>query len=384
MKPVKTPRLHWSQPLLRTSALAVLLFTLSVGLSGAWWDFFGGGSSQQPARQSILAEGASITDPEAILRYSLPIDNPEVRQLQGSLEDIYYQIRKKRWRSADKDIKTASRILNIGSNKLLATVPEERKPQAEEYIQQIQPQIGPLREAVDAKNSEEIRERLGVILDQITELEELMVVGFPFQVPEEYSHLPQLLGRATVVIATTKGDMTIVVDGYSAPVNGGDFVDLVQRGFYDGLDFIDIEDSFVIQTGNPPGREEGFIDPDTGEYRAIPLEILIQGETEPLYGTTSEEAGYYLEKPVIPFNAYGAVAMARPDRDPNGGSSQFFLLKFDTELTPPGYNLMDGRYSVIGYLTEGKEVLKKLTEEDKVIEAKVVAGIENLVQPVDS
>ena len=381
MKSGKTPkRLGWGQRLLRTSALAVLLFTLSVGLSGAWWDFLGGGSST-PARKSILAQGAAITDPEAILRYSLPIDNPTVRELQGSLEDISYHLRKKLWSSVNRDVRTASRILNISAEKLLATVPEERQSPAREHLQQMSQEMVTLKEAVDAKDPEQITSLKDGILHQVTDLEELMVPGFPFAVPEEYAHLPQLLGRATVVMTTTKGDLKIVVDGYSAPVNGGNFVDLVQRGFYDGLPFIDIEESFVLQTGKPPGKEQGFIDPDTGEYRAVPLEVLIQGDSEPIYGITLEDAGFYLEQPALPFNAYGAVAMARPGSDPNGGSSQFFFFKFDTELTPPGYNLMDGRYSVFGYLVQGKEVLQQLTDQDKVITAQVVKGIENLVQP---
>ncbi len=381
MKPGKTPkRLGWGQRLLRTSVLAVLLFTLSVGLSGAWWDFLGGGSST-PARKSILAQGAAITDPEAILRYSLPIDNPTVRELQGSLEDISYHLRKKLWSSVNRDVRTASRILNISAEKLLATVPEERQSLAREHLQQMSQEMVTLKEAVDAKDPEQITSLKDGILHQVTDLEELMVPGFPFAVPEEYAHLPQLLGRAKVVMTTTKGDLKIVVDGYSAPVNGGNFVDLVQRGFYDGLPFIDIEESFVLQTGKPPGKEQGFIDPDTGEYRAVPLEVLIQGDSEPIYGITLEDAGFYLEQPALPFNAYGAVAMARPGEEPNGGSSQFFFFKFDTELTPPGYNLMDGRYSVFGYLVQGKEVLQQLTDQDKVITAQVVKGIENLVQP---
>jgi peptidylprolyl isomerase len=57
-----------------------------------------------------------------------------------------------------------------------------------------------------------------------------MVQGFPFEVPEQYSNLPQLKGRATVEIKTNKGQVTVVVDGYSAPVTAGNFVDLVQRG----------------------------------------------------------------------------------------------------------------------------------------------------------
>jgi peptidylprolyl isomerase len=42
---------------------------------------------------------------------------------------------------------------------------------------------------------------------------------------------------------------------------------------------------------------------------------------------------------------------------------------------------MDGRYSVFGYLIKGKEVLEELTDQDKIISAKVTAGAENLVKP---
>jgi peptidylprolyl isomerase len=73
--------------------------------------------------------------------------------------------------------------------------------------------------------------------------------------------------------------------------------------------------------------------------------------------------------------------MARPGTDPNGGSSQFFFFLFEPELTPAGLNLLDGRYTVFGYLVEGKDVLGKLKEGDVIQSAKVVKGAENLVQP---
>ena len=377
MKPVKNFLLDWYKRLLKTSALAILLVSLSLGLSGAGWDF----GDHQPTLIAILAQGAAITDPTAILRYALPIDNKTVRQLQGDLEDISNHLRGKRWGPISRDVKSAARILSIRSDKLLESVPDERKSKAEALIEQMSKQIAELREAVEAKDKAQVWSKRRELLNQVTELEELMAQGFPFEVPEEYANLPQLKGRATVEIETTKGNLKILVDGYSAPVNGGNFVDLVQRGFYDGLDFISLEDNFVLQTGDPPGPEEGFIDPDTGEYRAIPLEVLVKGDSEPIYGITLEDAGIYLPDLALPFNAYGAVALARPSIDPNGGSSQFFFFKFDTELTPPGFNLMDGRYSVFGYVVEGKEVLEKLTKEDKIISAQVVDGIENLVQP---
>ena len=335
----------------------------------------------QPHASAILAQGDAVTDPQAILRYSLPIDNKPVRKLQESLEDISNQLRAKRWRNIGRDITDASFVLSAKREKLLASIPEERQPQAESLIDKLAAGTQELKEIVGDKDREATYLKRRELLGYVTDLEELMVVGYPFEVPEEYAYLPQLLGRATVAVETNKGDLEIVVDGYSAPINGGNFIDLVQRGFYDGLDFNRAEDFYILQAGDPPGKADGFIDPETNEYRAIPIEVLVKGDELPVYGETLEELGRYLDVPAIPFNAYGAVALARPANDPNGGSSQFFFFKFDTEITPPGYNLMDGRYSVFGYLTEGKEVLEELTAGDKIISAKVIDGIENLKEP---
>ena len=338
---------------------------------------------QSPAT-AILAQGDAVTDPQAILRYSLPIENDSVRKLQKSLEDVSNQLRGKRWKNIGRDITDASFVLSARRDKLLASIPEDRQPQAESLIDRLSAGVKELKEVVDEKDRENTYLKRRKLLDYVTDLEQLMVVGYPFEVPDEYVNLPQLLGRATVVLETNKGELEIVVDGYSAPVNGGNFVDLVQRGFYDGLDFNRAEDFYILQAGDPPGEAEGFIDPETNEYRAIPIEVLVQGDELPVYGETLEELGRYLDVPAIPFNAYGAVALARPANNPNGGSSQFFFFKFDTEITPPGYNLMDGRYSVFGYLTEGKEILEELTAGDKIISARVVEGIENLKEPASS
>ena len=44
-----------------------------------------------------------------------------------------------------------------------------------------------------------------------------------------------------------KAVLKVVVDGYTAPVSAGNFVDLVQRGLYKGM-AIQRSDGFVIQT----------------------------------------------------------------------------------------------------------------------------------------
>jgi peptidylprolyl isomerase len=353
--------------------VATLLFSMVIIVAGV--------GGWQPSASAVLAQGDAVTDPQAILRYALPINNDSVRKLQVSLEGISSKLRAKRWKNISRNIGDASFILSARREQLLASVPDERKPQAAALIDQLTTEAEELQAIVDTKDREATYLKRRELLNLVTDLEELMVVGYPFEVPEEYSSLPQLLGRATVAMKTNKGDLTVVVDGYSAPVNGGNFVDLVQRGFYDGLDFNRAEDFYILQAGDPPGEANGFIDPKTKKYRAIPMEVLVKGDDLPVYGETLEELGRYLDQPAIPFNAYGAMALARPGDDPNGGSSQFFFFKFDTEVTPPGYNLMDGRYSVFGYLIEGKEVLEELTAGDKIISAKVIKGIENLKQP---
>jgi len=333
---------------------------------------------------AYLPPGNAITDGKALLRYSLPIDNKPIRQLQEDMEGLSEWLRSKRWGPIKKDLTKVSRILGTKRAAILADVPAADQDQANGYLDAIEAAIAPMRESLDARDREALWVQRGQVLDNVGRIEELMVAGYPFEVPADYDHLPQLKGRATVEFQTNKGTMTAVIDGYSAPVTGGNFVDLVQRGFYDNMEFIRAEDNYVLQTGDPAGPEEGFNDPETGEYRAVPLEILVKGESTPIYGNTLEELGMYLEEPVLPFSAFGTLGMARPNNDANGGSSQFFFFLFEPELTPAGLNLLDGRYAVFGYVVENKELLDTLGQGDRIERATVTDGLEYLVQPTDT
>lgn len=371
--------LHWSnfsidscKRWVKTAALAFLLFALGLSFSSV---------AHAAKRPSSMPAGNAITDGTALLRYALPIDNQTVRELQISLEDISNHIRAKRWGPISSDISKASRILNIRESEILKSIPDAQQAKAEALVAQIKEGVSQLENAVEAKDKEKVIELKGNVLGDVGELEELMLTKFPFEVPSKYGNLPQLKGRATVLVETEKGQITVVVDGYSAPVTAGNFVDLVDRGFYDGLPFIRSEESYVLQTGDPAGPEVGFIDPATNKYRNVPLEVLVRGDKEPTYGITLEDAGRYRDQPVLPFSAFGTVAMARAEAEPDSGSSQFFFFLFEPELTPAGLNLLDGRYAVFGYVTDGKEVLEKLKQGDKIVSAKVIKGEENLVRP---
>lgn len=58
--------------------------------------------------------------------------------------------------------------------------------------------------------------------------------------------------------------------------------------------------------------------------------------------------------------------------------SFFFLLK-ESELTPSGTNILDGRYSVFGYVIDGQDLLRELKAGDFIKSIKIVDGSENLV-----
>ncbi|MEM9214595.1 MAG: peptidylprolyl isomerase [Cyanobacteria bacterium P01_F01_bin.150] len=329
---------------------------------------------------SYLPPGNAITDGKALLRYSLPIDNLPIRKIQGKIEEISNLLRiqgKRPLSSVKRNLSFANKILSK-PEKILEAVPDASKPAATALLGQVEEGVGALLSYVEEGDRNAIYPKRLEVLEAIGRIEELMVTEFPFEIPEEYDALPRLLGRATVEMETDYGKTTIVLDGYSAPLTAGNFVDLVQRGFYDGTSVNRVEDFYVVQAGDPDGPEDGFIDPETGEERTVPLEVLVQGDKDPLYGFTMEQMGITLDDPVLPFSAFGTLAMARPDSNVNGGSSQFFFLKFQTEMTPAGINMLDGEYAVFGYAVENKEIIDKFAVGDRIKSIRVIDGAENL------
>ena len=71
--------------------------------------------------------------------------------------------------------------------------------------------------------------------------------------------------------------------------------------------------------------------------------------------------------------------MARSEYEPNSASTQFFWLLFDSDLTPAGKNMLDGRYTCFGYTTENADLLKDVKEGDIIKYAKVIKGNEFLI-----
>ncbi|MEI6829211.1 MAG: peptidylprolyl isomerase [Synechococcaceae cyanobacterium ELA445] len=347
--------------------LALVLTFLSLG-----W-----GWTAAPAL-AALPPGNAVTDPSALLRDALPVDQPQLKELQHRLENTSNDLRAKRWGALANTVRRTQSLATGQRAGILASFPEANRPEAEALFDQLDQQLQSLADASEAENREGFLNARRQALGAIGSTESLLVGPFPFTIPEAFTDLPRLLGRATVRLTTTKGDLTAVVDGYSAPLTAGAFVDLVQRGFYDGLPFNRAEDFYVLQTGDPAGPADGFIDPVSKQQRRVPLEIKVPGEASPFYNQTFEELGLFKANPTLPFATKGTLGWAHSDAALDDGSSQFFLFLFEAELTPAGLNLIDGRYAAFGYVVDGFDVLAELTADDGIVSAKVLEGADNL------
>jgi peptidylprolyl isomerase len=328
--------------------------------------------------QAELPQGNAVKDPEAILRNALPIKAPQLQDLQHRLEATSDDLRAKRWKPLAGMV-TRSQSQLIGQRAtILANFPPEALPRATTLLDGLETQLQEVAAAAEARDRDGFLTSRRSALATIGAAEALLVGDFPFPIPAEFDDLPRLLGRATVQISTTKGDLTAVIDGYSAPLTGGAFVDLVQRKFYDDLPFSRAEDFYVLQSGDPKGDAAGFVDPKSGQERHVPLEILISGDSEPVYNETFEDIGRYKAEPVLPFATFGTLGWAHSDGRLDDGSSQFFFFLYEAELTPAGLNLVDGRNAAFGYVVEGMDVLHDLGVDDRIVSARVIDGADKL------
>lgn len=328
---------------------------------------------------AALPQGNAVTDPAAILRNALPVDAPDLQDLQHRLEATSDDLRAKRWSALTSGVRRSQSLLNTRRDAILKGFSEADRPQAEALLQALEQQLQTLASAAEGQQRDPFLAARREALATIGSAEALLVGPFPYAIPPEFDALPRLLGRATVKITTTKGDLITVVDGYNAPLTAGAFVDLVQKGFYDGLPFTRAEDFYVLQTGDPVGAAEGYIDPKTKTERTVPLEIKVPGEAAPFYNQTFEDLGLFKATPTLPFATLGTLGWAHSDEQLNDGSSQFFFFLYEAELTPAGLNLVDGRYAAFGYVVEGFDVLEELGVDDGIVKATVLEGADNLV-----
>ncbi|CAK0787337.1 hypothetical protein CVIRNUC_010556 [Coccomyxa viridis] len=345
-----------------------------------------------PWAEARLVAGDPVKNARAILRYALPIQNTSARRIQSELEGISEELRipgSKALGPIQGAVKRAHNIVNLDKDKIAKDFAPDKKDAGMRALKDLDTSLDQFIELMERKDKQEIPIKQQEALGFVSIIEEAMVKGFPYEVPKQYANLPQLKGRATVQMdiklkearsdGVSGGVLKIVADGYNAPVTAGNFIDLVQRGFYNNME-IQRADGFIVQTGDPgPEQDNGF--KENGQVRRIPFEVMVKGDKQPFYEETLEDAGRFTDQPILPFNAYGTMALARGEFEANSGSSQVFWLLKESELTPSGANLLDGRYAVFGYVVEGQDLLTQLQVGDTITNAKILEGQDYLLEP---
>ena len=142
----------------------------------------------------------------------------------------------------------------------------------------------------------------------------------------------------TAEIHTPKGVMKVEFYEKDAPKAVKNFVDLAEKGFYDGLTFHRVIPDFVIQGGCPNSREGAKGMPGTGG------------------------PGYKIDCELTGDNQYhdrGVLSMAHSGR--NTGGSQFFICHSRRNTAH-----LDRNHTCFGKVVEGLDVIDQIKAGDRI------------------
>ncbi len=127
----------------------------------------------------------------------------------------------------------------------------------------------------------------------------------------------------SVTLHTNHGDITLEIFADKVPKTAKNFIELAQRGYYDGTIFHRVMADFMIQWGDPTGTGRG-------------------GES--IYGEKFEDEFH----PELSHKK-GFISMA--NAGPNTNGSQFFIVHAEET------SWLDGKHSVFGKVTEWLEIV---------------------------
>ena len=135
-------------------------------------------------------------------------------------------------------------------------------------------------------------------------------------------------------IHTSKGEIDIRFFPEVAPNHVKNFIELAEKGFYNGTKFHRIIPGFMIQGGDPNTKTQAASSWGTG-------------------GSGTNIKAEFSPKP----HTRGIVSMAR-SQSPDSASSQFFIVVADSRF-------LDSQYTVFGEVLEGMDVADKIVNAPK-------------------
>jgi len=167
-------------------------------------------------------------------------------------------------------------------------------------------------------------------LSFITLLSFAQEVRYKKFLPEEIKKMSE----QRAIIHTKLGDITLRFFPEVAPNHVNSFIELSQKGFYNGTTFHRVLPNFVIQGGDPNSKN-----PDRSKH----------GMGGPGYNLKAE----FSNKP----HKRGVLSMAR-SAHPDSAGSQFFICVADTPS-------LDGKYTVFGEVIKGMDVVDKIVSQPR-------------------
>lgn len=135
-----------------------------------------------------------------------------------------------------------------------------------------------------------------------------------------------------VKFSTEKGDMIAELYDQETPVTVNNFLELIKKGFYDGLTFHRVIPGFVIQGGCPNGDGRG------GPGYTIPCEVDADKQ----------------------FHDKGVLSMAHAGR--NTGGSQFFICH-----NRQNTQHLDRNHTCFGRVIAGLDIIDQIKQGDKIL-----------------
>ena len=153
----------------------------------------------------------------------------------------------------------------------------------------------------------------------------------------------------TATFETSMGNFKIELFTEEMPITTQNFIDLAEKGFYDGTKFHRVISGFMVQGGDPQSKDDS--------------KKAMWGTGGPGYKIKDEFGSVGNDK--------GTISMA--NAGPNTGGSQFFVNLVNN-------NFLDDKHPVFGRVTEGMNIVEKIGKTqtdsgDKPLEDVVIEKI---------
>lgn len=149
---------------------------------------------------------------------------------------------------------------------------------------------------------------------------------------------PRLMVGTQVLMKTSKGEVTIELFTDTMPITAGNFLKLIDEGYYNGLHFHRVIQGFMLQGGCPHSR-----DPNSPRC----------GTGDPGYKIADEHL------PDAKFsNEPGTLSMA--NAGPNSGGSQFFINTVHNSFLDWWDTRTNSAHPVFGRVLSGMEAVKAI------------------------